>query len=74
MKSNELRITIEGLAGTGKSGVAHAVEEFLKACGLDVSYEDPDTVNTTERTNKVLTSLVHYGAKITIVHQQGRHD
>lgn len=74
MSPNEIKVTVTGLAGSGKSAVAHAIQVFLKAYGLEVAYEDPDCVNTEERTDCVLDSLYQRGTKITIVHEQGRRN
>lgn len=75
MNSNEIKITVSGLAGTGKSGIAHAIQTYLEnVCGLEVAYEDPDAVNTIERSEKVIESMINRGTKITIIHEQGRRN
>jgi adenylylsulfate kinase-like enzyme len=75
MNPSEIKITISGLAGSGKSGIGFAIQEFLKEMGLDATFNDLDGAeNTYERASRVIESLAQRGTKITINEQQAKRD
>lgn len=43
--SNQLKITISGQTGTGKSHVAQLLSEFLEAVGFDVEMDADEYLN-----------------------------
>ena len=76
MKTNELHIVIHGTAGSGKSGIGYAIEQFLQGQGLDATFVDLESgdYNTPERAKLVTESLIRRGTKIVLVEQMAARD
>ena len=69
MDNQTIKITIEGPAGIGKSGVAALIRGELTRCGITVEDQDPDGVCLRQRAMAVARSIAERGTRVVIEHK-----
>lgn len=78
MYPNELKITVEGTTGAGKSGVGQYIANMLNAVGIEATFIDLDGIHNEQarvdymkgRVIQILHSLVQQKTRVTIIEKQ----
>ncbi|MCK9532575.1 MAG: hypothetical protein M0R77_18855 [Gammaproteobacteria bacterium] len=55
--NNELKITVSGMTGTGKSHLSQLLSEFLEAVGFNVEIDNDEFIDLSERLMEVVSDM-----------------